>query len=381
MFFFATIASPLRAQFRVLLYHAHSNFGFSDYLFTQHMDFLKNNDYHTITLDWFYEWRQNDKPLPIRPIVITFDDDYIPVYTTAYPILKDRGFSAVNFAHTQYVGVVTGSGDHCDWTEIQEMENAGVFYTESHTATHSNLTTLSENSIKNEVENSKASIESNMSGKTCRFIAYPYGAYNGTVITLCQNAGYSAGFAVGGGLNYRTTSLFEFQRIGADGASLATYRELIGYNALPPPPPGPGWTIDNKEVNFSLLSSDWVTSTTPSGFYGSNYLYHAKGDGAHPVRWAAYLPHGGSYNIHACWISGPDRSSQAQYEIHHKNGMSTVQADQKQKGGQWNLLGRFDFTTEDPAMVFLKDSEDGSVTADGIWFEPLSNGLSGWVNY
>ena len=57
-----------RAQFRVISYHAHPNFNYSDALFTQHMDFLRDNGYHTVSGDQFMGWLQNNDPLPIRPL-------------------------------------------------------------------------------------------------------------------------------------------------------------------------------------------------------------------------------------------------------------------------------------------------------------------------
>ena len=141
-------------QVTAVLFHAHSNFGFSEALLTEHMDFLKESGYHTVTVAQFNQWYFNAAPLPPRPIMLTFDDNYIPVYDVAYPILKARGQCAVNFTHTYYVGVVTGSGDHCDWDEIQEMEDAGVFYTESHTRTHANLTSCNDATAWDEINGS-----------------------------------------------------------------------------------------------------------------------------------------------------------------------------------------------------------------------------------
>ncbi|MFN8373163.1 MAG: polysaccharide deacetylase family protein [Anaerolineae bacterium] len=39
----------------------------------------------------------NNKPLPERPLLITFDDGYLDNYQNAYPILKKRRVSAVIF--------------------------------------------------------------------------------------------------------------------------------------------------------------------------------------------------------------------------------------------------------------------------------------------
>jgi peptidoglycan/xylan/chitin deacetylase (PgdA/CDA1 family) len=372
-------ASPAEAQFRVLLYHADPNFSFSEAMLVEHMDFLKANDFHTVTLDQFLDWKENNRPMPIRPLVLTFDDNYIRMYHITWPVLTARGFSGVNFAHTHYVG--WPDNRRCDWSQIREMEQSGVLLTESHTMKHLNLPTLTEADAREEIKGSKQAIEANIPGKTCRYIAYPYGAYDAKIIELCQEAGYTAAFAVGGGINYHDTPLFELQRIGVDGASLETFKSRIGFNDLPPAPPGPGWTIDNRDVNFFFDPAAWSLVTTHSQRYGRDHRARTPGDGTQPVRWAAYLPRKGLFRVHAWWTASAGSASNAAYRIHDDTGEHVVRVDQRISGGQWNALGLFRFTLDAPADVRLLDEGDGALSADGVWFEPVVNEHSGWIIY
>lgn len=379
---FVILLIPAGAQVKVLMYHAHSSMGFSGPVFTDHMDFLEDNGYHTITVQQLYEWLTNAEPLPPHPILITFDDNYIPVYDVAYPILKARNQSAVNFAHTNYVGVITGSGDHCDWTEIQQMESDCAFYTESHTRTHPDLTTLSDSSAWSEINGSHIDIETNISAKTCISIAYPYGKYDSRIIGFCQTAGYSLGFTTIAGYNYRTTPPFELRRETVGSETIEQFKGKIGYPDLPPAPPGEGWTIDNTDPNFFIDSGSWTLSTSTPGYYGINYYAIAAGDGSAKVRWATYLPTAGTYRVYAWWSQESNRATNASYEIHHNPGISTVSVNQQINGGQWNVLGEFSFSTSEPAAVYLSNIADGYVIADGIWFEPVStSGVLDWNIY
>lgn len=360
------------AQIKALMYHAHPSFGFTEASFTTQMDVLKENDYHTITLTQFYSWLTNAEPLPIRPILITFDDNYIMVYTVAYPILQARNFCAVNFAHTNYVGVFPpGGNDHCDWDEIQEMEDAGVFFTESHTRNHLSLPSLSDSQAWNEINGSKMDIEQHLNNKTCIAIAYPYGNYDSRIINFCQNAGYLMGFTTINNYNYRTTPPFELRRTSVGSENAAQFKQLIGFYDLPPAPPGEGWTIDNRDPNFFVDAGNWQQSTAQAGYYGNDYVYHTAGDGSSKVRWATYLPRGGTYRVYAWWTSNQNNASNAKYEIHHLGGITTITVNQKNNGGQWNLLDEFEFSTGIPAKVILSNDGDGTVIADGIWFEPV----------
>jgi len=380
LFFLLIILTSLlpiaaHAQVRIFIYHAHSNMEFSGPRFTEHMDFLYNNGFHTITLDHLYDWMTNDAPLPIRPILITFDDNYIDVYNTSYPILKARDFTANNYAHTNYVG---GTGK-CTWAQILEMESDGAFITESHTKNHVNLATQTLAVAKDEIEGSKAAVETNM-GKTCEHIAYPYGGYNEQVISLTTDAGYLTATTTVPGPIFRNTPKYELGRYGGDYIDVNIFRQRTGFDEFPALP-GNGWTLDNKDPNFSDYGAG-TESTSVSGYYSSNYVAYSPGTGVKCSRWAAYLPEAGQYKVYARWTADPNRASGVRYEIHHEEGITDVYVDQKNNGAQWNSLGIFSFTEETAAMVFLYDSSEGYVVADAIWFEPHTpSGISSWAMY
>ncbi len=368
-----------RAQVPVLLYHAHSSFGYSASLFTQHMDYLKNNGFHTITCDELLDWMDYDAPLPPRPILITMDDNYIPVYDEVFPILRDRQMTAVNFAHTNYVGVVTGSGDHCDWNEIKTMEEEGVIYTESHTRSHQTLTTLYDTAAQAEIAGSKADIETNLPGKVCRYIAYPYGGYNSTHVAICSAAGYRAAFTTADHKATRSTPRFEIGRTTIGSDSVSSFASKIGATSLPAPP-GPGFTLDNTDPNCTVVPSGGWTTTTSGSPFGSNAMTKSAGTGSGYTRWAVKLREPGTYKVYARWTSAPDRATNATYQIIYADGTATVTVNQQTGGGTWNALGTWNFSAT--AEVFLSDAANGTVCADALWFEPVETAARpGWELY
>ena len=91
-------------------------------------------------------WKGSN-PLPDRTVVVTFDDGYIGNYDFAYPYLKSQGIPATFFVHTDYVGVPT-SKDHMTWDMLREIDRYSQFSVESHTASHRNLTTLSDYEVR-----------------------------------------------------------------------------------------------------------------------------------------------------------------------------------------------------------------------------------------
>ena len=74
-------------------------------------------------------WRSG-RPLPARPVLITFDDGYEGVHRHALPVLAEHGFPATLFVSTGWLRGVhdTGGGldTMLDWPQVRELAAAGV---------------------------------------------------------------------------------------------------------------------------------------------------------------------------------------------------------------------------------------------------------------
>ena len=367
---FCCLASLLPAQVPCLIYHAHANLGYDEDLFRSHMDFFHENGYTTITADQFLDWRLNDEPLPPRPVLLTVDDNYILLYTSMYPILRERGQVFINFAISDNVGVNNGL-DHCDWSELAEMEATGHVLTESHTRTHPHLTELGDAGEWSQLRGARTVFQQKMPDGQCSYIAYPYGDYDEQTIRQAIMAGYTAGFSTNPTLNDRDTPLYEIGRLSGDGQPLSRIQEIVGHDSRPPAPPGEGWTLDNGTAHFTHEAGAWNTAPHPQA-YGPTAASRGASGGAHQVRWATALPEPGAYRVHAWWTADPDHATNASYTIRHGAGETAVAVNQTRNGSQWNLLGTYAFPEGVPAKVYLGDDADGIVSADAIWIEPAS---------
>lgn len=81
----------------VLMYHMIGDVPDNDAVlleshFREQMKFLKDNDFHPISLDELYAYMAEGKPVPVRPVVLTFDDGYPDTYSIVMPVLKEYGF-------------------------------------------------------------------------------------------------------------------------------------------------------------------------------------------------------------------------------------------------------------------------------------------------
>jgi peptidoglycan/xylan/chitin deacetylase (PgdA/CDA1 family) len=378
------LAAPARPSgVQVLMYHAVDTYGISPAAFQEEMEFLRAEKYSTLTLDDLVEWIRHDTALPYRPIVLTFDDNYLSVYTVVYPVLQARGFVGTDFAHTDYVGVAAPgppptSYDHCDWNELQEMETAGVISVQSHSKTHPYLTSVPIDQAWAEIYESKLAIEAHLLNKTCKYLAYPYGAYDSTALDMVELAGYEAAFTTIEGGNTRNTPLYELRRTAiVPEETLNSFKSKIGYYDIPHEL---GYVLDNLDANCSTTGT-WTSSVAIAGYWHQDSVYHSPGTGDATACWAVRIPQTGGYKLYARWTSAANRATNARYTVAWSSGSDEIIVDQTTKGGQWNLLGNYSFFAGEPLRVFLDGNANGYVIADAIRLMPASSGVAYWMCY
>jgi len=164
--------------------------------FKRILEFFIRERYVTVSL------RQCFNPayvLPLKPVVITFDDSYESIYTHAFPLMETYGFTATIFVITGYAGkfntwdVNLGWRQfrHLSWDQIVQLKKAG-FEIGSHTVHHPDLTRVHDHLLKGELENSKKQIEDKI-GEGVHFISFPFGRYNTEVIEISKQVGYQHG--------------------------------------------------------------------------------------------------------------------------------------------------------------------------------------------
>ncbi len=376
---FVLCAAAAHAQVPAIMYHAHENLGYDEQTFREHMEFLVEEGYNTIDMDQFYEWHQNDAPLPLRPIIITVDDNYIDGYTGMYPIFQELDIVATNYLHTHGIGI---GAPKASWEQVKEMNDSGHFLAESHSRTHPRLTDVSPAQLEDEVWGSRQDIADNVGGRVSNHFCYPYGSYNQAVIDDVEAAGYLTAITTISGQNYRDTPLYELERYGGDGIGVATLKQRLGFHNLPPGPPGEGWVLDDEDPHCYYDAELWSASTSISGYYGNRYLHLNEEDagGEDLLHWSAILPETGQMRVYARWTSAGNRATDAVYTVESKHGDFPVTVNQREGGGEWQELGIFDFAEGEPVTVRFGGGSDGVLVADGIWFEPLDpTNVDSWM--
>ncbi len=202
------------------------------------LDWLKANNYETLTLDEFAGYIKKGEAFPEKSVLITFDDGYNGIYNYALPELRKRGMKAVFFITASVVGNVDGSYPHVTRKELQEIAADKNFAIGSHTVTHSNLVESSHDERVHELSESKRILEQ-ITGREVIAVAYPEGHYDKQVIKSVKEAGYEIAFAVQDrGLldeeaRYSIPRIFAGMKLAEDDHAL--FKEYVrNYRAMPP---------------------------------------------------------------------------------------------------------------------------------------------------
>jgi len=137
-------------------------------------------------------------PMPQRSVVITVDDGYDDFREHAWPALQEFGFPATVYLVSSLLGKkaqwLDGRPDFpvlaplMDAAAIRQLRREGCDFG-SHAVTHPRLSQLSDQAMRAEIFDSKATLE-DLLGEAVPDFCYPYGDYNERARDLVQEAGY-----------------------------------------------------------------------------------------------------------------------------------------------------------------------------------------------
>ena len=194
----------------ILAYHSlsrHSTAPFRRFtldpgLFEDHLAFLAERGYRTLTVSELVEKRAHGERLPPRPVVLTFDDGFADFHSHALPVLERHGMTATLYVITGYVGGTSGwmradgEGDRpiLSWEQLDDIARHGIECA-SHSHTHPQLDVLPVEQMRAELLAPKQMLEDQLQVSVSSF-AYPYGYHSAAVREASAAAGYHSACAV-----------------------------------------------------------------------------------------------------------------------------------------------------------------------------------------
>jgi len=205
---------------------------------TSHFKWLKENNYHPVSLDDILAAKRGEKKLPENAVLLTFDDGYESFYSRIYPLLKLYHFPAVYALVTHWLDAPEGgtftygskkrSRDMLlTWKQIKEMVDSGLVEMASHSNnshygilanpqgnTQPKYTTLRYDKkmgtyedqdsyiqrIEKDIKDSSEDIYKHL-GIRPRAIVWPYGAYNKITQKIAKKYGMKITLTLDDGIN------------------------------------------------------------------------------------------------------------------------------------------------------------------------------------
>lgn len=215
--------------------------------FEQHMQALAKGGYTALSADQFLAFIEGRGQAPRRSVLITFDDGYLDNYVYAFPVMQKLGLRGVIFAVTGWIGegaarahsgmkaadvppcpshqeckacIQQGQADAVmlRWSEIDQMETAGVMEIQSHTHTHTRWDKQlpdpveRQAALRQDLFQSRAELARRLPGNRPH-LCWPQGYFEPGYPDIAAEAGFSALYTVKKGVNVRHSSPLNIYRI------------------------------------------------------------------------------------------------------------------------------------------------------------------------
>ncbi len=154
-------------------------------VFDAEMNYLGTAGYHVVRFGDLEAYFTNGAPLPLHPIILSFDDGWDSQFSYALPILEKYRYPATFFVFTNAIGHKGFLG----WSELQQLIAAGMTIGD-HSRSHPYLTKITDETVLwNEIYGSKQILENRLH-ITINEFAYPFGLHDAAIVSLVEKAGY-----------------------------------------------------------------------------------------------------------------------------------------------------------------------------------------------
>ena len=168
-----TLSSPAEnVNVPVLMYHAVSDdlWGYWDLFVSpqtieEELLYLQENGFDTI---WFEDLSHIEDYE--KPVILTFDDGYDDNYTELFPLLQKYNAKATIFVIPKAIG----TPHKMTAEQIYELSRSGLVSIQSHTYSHGNLSTMDEEKLIFEMEESQKYLAA-LTGQVPYAVCYPEG--------------------------------------------------------------------------------------------------------------------------------------------------------------------------------------------------------------
>lgn len=150
--------------------------------------------------------------LPTKPIILTYDNGYMELYTVAHPVIQNYGIKCnvaiiSNMQSTPQGTLysVSSPTDYAGWANLQKMAATGLYEFHNHTQTHNNLATITSAQRIAEFQNCyNAMVQylgAHVPPPSLQSLIYPNGNYDSATLQDVKNFGFGVAFDYMAGAN------------------------------------------------------------------------------------------------------------------------------------------------------------------------------------
>ncbi|UUT12946.1 poly-beta-1,6-N-acetyl-D-glucosamine N-deacetylase PgaB [Pseudomonas zeae] len=204
----------------------------------EQLAWLRENGYKPVTVDQIMAARKGGPELPAKAILLSFDDGYASFYTRVLPVLRAYNWHALLAPvgvwidtplnqPVDFAGAPRARSDFLTWEQVREISQSGLVEIAAHTdANHKGILANPQGNlqpaaatrrydpltkryeseadfqarIRTDVNNISEKIRK-VTGKKPRVWVWPYGAADGTSLTVVGEEGYEMALTLDDGLD------------------------------------------------------------------------------------------------------------------------------------------------------------------------------------
>ncbi len=222
----------------ILMYHkigsdADTTWWVTEADFESQLQCLKEQGYQSIRPSDLAAHQTWGRPLPAKPIIITFDDGYQNTVTRAEPLLRRYGFRAVCYLITGQISDTPETRKNFEgapmlcWPEIQEAAQRGTLRFGGHTRSHANLRSLDNPSA--ELTGCFHDLRRKGRFRRPEGFCYPFGQYQPQTPRFVAKAGFGTAVTCDDGFAVTTNglNLLELPRVPVIGGRHVYHVERV----------------------------------------------------------------------------------------------------------------------------------------------------------
>ncbi len=226
----------------IIMYHSilkanksKGKFVISPRTFEEDLKYIKDNGYTTIVMQDLIDYIYENKDLPEKPIMLTFDDGYYNNYLYAFPLLKDYHCKIVLSPIGKQCDIYSENKDknpnyaHCSWDNLKEMKDSGLVEIQNHSYNMHTITKNRrgckknkneslehyQNAFCNDINLMQSKVEDILDITPTTFV-FPFGAVSKCSLDILHQLGFKATLSCEGKINKLTKnpeSLYGLYRI------------------------------------------------------------------------------------------------------------------------------------------------------------------------